>query len=51
MFTMGDENIPIKDDIMFFLYEVMFAYVNAWEGDVFVWDCVKTFGKTSPWAM
>jgi hypothetical protein len=35
---MDDENIPIKDDIMFFLYEVMFPCVNAWDGDVFMWD-------------
>jgi hypothetical protein len=48
---MDDDNIPIKDDIMFFLYDVMFPYVNTWEGDVFVWEHVKTFGNTSPWAM
>ncbi len=35
----------------FFKYDVMFPYVNTWEGDVFVWDYVKTFGNTSPWAM
>ncbi len=51
MFIMDDDNIPIKDDIMFFLYDVMFPYVNTWEGDVFVWEHVKTFGNTSPWAM
>jgi hypothetical protein len=35
---------------MFFVYDVMFPYVNTWEGDVFMWDHVKTFGNTSPWA-